>query len=302
MKNLLDYIYKKPSRVLGMLGVDVDAFQCLTAQVEKAQHIRQSEQEAEKIRINAKGAGRPPKLTLEESMALCLFYLRHNPTFEVLGMIFDVSRSEAHVTFHWGLNWIRRVLPASLYEEFGHDPDLWSLIQEILRGEVLLTDSTEQSRQRPQDQKAQKDWYSGKKKQHTEKTQILATSEGLEIVDVIAGVPGPTADINLFREQQPKLHSEQECMGDKAYIGVDRMTTPHKKPKKKELTEEQREENKVISGKRIFIEHLMCRLKVFRILSHQFRLNSRRYRTVMLAICGLFRLKLGRIDFTIYDC
>ena len=78
--------------------------------------------------------------------------------------------------------------------------------------------------------------------------------------------------------------------------------TPYKKPKKKELTEEKREENKVISGKRIFIEHLMCRLKVFRILRHQFRLNSRRYRTVMLAICGLFRLKLGRIDFTIYDC
>ena len=80
------------------------------------------------------------------------------------------------------------------------------------------------------------------------------------------------------------------------------MTTPHKKPKKKELTEEKREENKVISGKRIFIEHLMCRFKVFRILRHQFRLNSRRYGTVMLAICGLFRLKLGRIDFTIYDC
>ena len=217
-------------------------------------------------------------------------------------MISEVSRSEAHVTLHWRLNWIRQVLPASLYEEFGHDPALWFLIKEILRSEVLLTNSTEQSRERPQDQKTQKDWYSGKKKQYTQKTQILGTSDGLEIVDVIAGVKGPMADINLFREQHPRLHPEQECMGDKAYIGAERMTTPHKKSKKKALTDEQREENKVLSGKRIFIEHLMCRLKVFRILSHQFRLNSRRYRTVMLAICGLFRLKLGRIDFTIYDC
>jgi len=40
--------------------------------VEKAQNAHQSEQEAAKIRINAKGAGRPPKLSLEESMALCL--------------------------------------------------------------------------------------------------------------------------------------------------------------------------------------------------------------------------------------
>jgi hypothetical protein len=302
MKNLLDYIHNEPPLVLHMLGINLESFQCLISQVKKAQNIYQSEQEAEKIRINAKGAGRPPKLSLEESMALCLFYLRHNPTFEVLGMIFEVSRSEAHITFHWGLNWIRQVLPASLYEEFGHDPELWSLIQEILLGEVLLTDSTEQSRERPQDKEIQKDWYSGKKKQHTQKTQILGTSDALDIVDVIAGVKGPTADINLFREQQPRLHPEQQFMGDKAYIGAERMTTPHKKPKKKELTDEQRAENKVISGKRIFIEHLMCRLKVFRILSHQFRLNSRRYRMVMLAICGLLRLKLGRIDFTIYDC
>jgi DDE superfamily endonuclease/Helix-turn-helix of DDE superfamily endonuclease len=302
MKKLLDYIFHKPHLVLVMLGINLEAFQCLTAQVEKAQSIQQSEQEAEKIRINAKGAGRPPKLNLKESIALCLFYLRQNPTFEVLGLIFDVSRSEAHSTFHWGLNWIRQVLPASLYEEFGDDPELWSLIQEILLDEVLLTDSTEQSCERPQDKEAQKSWYSGKKKQHTQKTQILGTSDGLEIVDVIAGVKGPTADINLFREQQPLLDPEQQFMGDKAYVGGKGMTTPHKKPKKKELTEEQRAENKVISGKRIFIEHLMCRLKVFRILSDQFRLKSRRYRSVMLAICGLFRLKLGRIDFTIYGC
>ena len=39
-------------------------------------------------------------------------------------MIFEVSQSEAHVTFHWELNWIRQVLPASLYEEFGHNPAL----------------------------------------------------------------------------------------------------------------------------------------------------------------------------------
>ena len=90
----------------------------------KAQNAHQSEQEAAKIRINAKGAGRPPKLSLEESMALCLFYLRHNPTFEVAGMTFEVSRSEAHITFHWELNWRLQVLPASLYEEFGHDPAL----------------------------------------------------------------------------------------------------------------------------------------------------------------------------------
>ena len=79
MKNLLDYIYNEPSRVLVMLGVSLDAFQCLTAQVEKAQNAHQSEQKAAKIRINAKGAGRPPKLSLEEFMALCLFVSTPQP-------------------------------------------------------------------------------------------------------------------------------------------------------------------------------------------------------------------------------
>ena len=81
--------------------------------------------------------------------------------------------------------------------KFGHNPALWSLIQEILLTEVLLTDSTEQSLERPQDQ-TQKGWYSGKK--HTQNTQISGTSDGLETVDVIAEVKGPTADINIFRE------------------------------------------------------------------------------------------------------
>ena len=35
MKNLPDYIYNEPPRVLVLLGVSLDAFQCLTAQVEK---------------------------------------------------------------------------------------------------------------------------------------------------------------------------------------------------------------------------------------------------------------------------
>ena len=52
MKNLLDCIYNKPSRVLVMLGVSLDAFQCLTAQVEKAQNAHQSEQEAAKISVS----------------------------------------------------------------------------------------------------------------------------------------------------------------------------------------------------------------------------------------------------------
>jgi len=37
---------------------------------------------------------------------------------------------------------------------------------------------------------------------------------------------------------------EQKFAGDQAYIGEPQIKTPHKKPKKQELTELQKEENK----------------------------------------------------------
>ncbi|WP_307722550.1 transposase family protein, partial [Sphaerospermopsis reniformis] len=41
------------------------------------------------------------------------------------------------------------------------------------------------------------------------------------------------------------------------YIGGDNMTTPQKKTKNKELTDEQKEANKKLSSKRIFVEHII---------------------------------------------
>ncbi|KAM3095294.1 transposase family protein [Phormidesmis sp. 146-35] len=234
-------------------------------------------------------------------MALCLFHLRHDPTFGVLGMIFEVSQGQANQAFHQGLRWIRQVLPASLYEQFGHDPELWAWVQELLQDEVLLADSTEQARERPSDSQVQETYYSGKKKQHTQKTQVSGTSDGREIVDVIPAVPGLTSDISLLRRQQQKFDSRQQLMGDKAYQGAEHTTTPHKKPKHRELSDTQQQENRVSSAQRIFIEHLIRRLKIFRILTNQFRLESRVYSVVVLAICGLVRLRLGNLDFTTYD-
>ena len=70
---------------------------------------------------------------------------------------------------------------------------------------------------------------------------------------MIAGIPGPASDINLLREQQKKFESAQKFKGDKAYIGEKNVTTPHKKPKKRELSEVQKQENKVFSSNRIII-------------------------------------------------
>lgn len=256
---------------------------------------QQAYREQTKIRVNAKGGGRPPKLTIAEQVCLCLFYLRHLPTFEVLGIQFEVSKTEANDTFHYWLAVLRKLLPASLLEQLGNEASKLEMVLELLSEFRLIVDSTEQPRQRPGDQKEQQKCFSGKKKQHTFKNQVLALPEGKEIVDVIVGVTGSTSDISLFRTQQQKFVAEQEFEGDKAYVGAPQMTTPHKKPRKRELTEQQKAENKIFSSQRIFVEHLIRLVKLFRVAKERFRLHPDTYKSVILTVCGLVRLRLGTL-------
>ncbi len=79
-----------------------------------------------------------------------------------------------------------------------------------MRAELeLIVDTTEQSREGPSDYEEQKKYYSGKKKNHTLKNEIIATLNGKEIVDVIIGERGPERDVNLLRKQQEKFDRKQ---------------------------------------------------------------------------------------------
>ena len=75
---------------------------------------QQNIEEKSKVRINAPGGGRKAILSKEEEICLCLFYLRQMPTFEVLGIQFDISKTQANDTFHKWLSILRELLPASL--------------------------------------------------------------------------------------------------------------------------------------------------------------------------------------------
>ena len=165
----------------------------------------------------------------------------------------------------------------------------------ILTNFQLLVDSAEQPINRPSEQEKQKKHYSGKKKQHTRKNQLIGLPEATDIVDVEVGFPGPTADINIFRNQQSKFHKKQGFGGDKGYQGGKNIKTPHKKKRKKELSNKQKEENQNFSSNRIFIEHLIRLVKIFQVASQRFRLKSDVYNDIILTVCGLVRLRIGSL-------
>lgn len=72
--------------------------------------------------------------------------------------------------------------------------------------------------------------------------------------------------------------------------------TPHKKPKNGEITPEQKQENKNLSSQRIGVEHLIGVVKIFKVAADRFRLARHQYKKVVLAVCGLFRLRANRVD------
>ncbi|MEM9926047.1 MAG: transposase family protein [Cyanobacteria bacterium P01_D01_bin.50] len=64
--------------------------------------------------------------------------------------------------------------------------------------------------------------------------------DGKDIIDVVASKRGPKSDVKLFRESRKGFDPNQIFNGNKTYQGEELTKTPHKKPKKQELTPEQK--------------------------------------------------------------
>jgi hypothetical protein len=295
MSNILTYIENNPQETQRLLGVKYEQLEQLIKQAIALHSEKQQEIEAKKIRIINKGGGRKVKLSNEDQILLTLTYLRHLTTFQLLGIQFGVSESTANDTFNYWFPILQELLPSSLLEQVKKNASDYEIVQEILTEYELIVDSCEQPRERPGEYEEQQNYYSGKKKTHTFKNQITVLPEGQDIVDIIAGEPGPKSDITLFRQGQKGFTHNQKFQGDKGYIGELSIKTPTKKPKKGELTPDQKSKNKEMASSRIFVEHLIRVLKIFRVASERFRLNSSKYEQIIMTICGLVRLRIGAL-------
>lgn len=101
----------------------------------------------------------------------------------------------------------------------------------------------------------------------------------------------------MFRETKNGFDSRQKFQADKAYNGEESIKTPQKKSKKRELTPIEKEKNKELASERIFVEHLIRLIKIFRVAQERFRLNRNKYEQIIMTICGLVRLRMGAFIF-----
>jgi len=291
----IDYIKSHTKETKRLLGINYDQLQSLIEYAKISHQKKQDEIEKKKIRIISSGGGKPSKLSPEEQIILTLVYLRHNLSFQLLGIMFQVSESTANDVFKYWLKILSESMPSSLLEQVKKFDSGTDELKESLKKYELIVDSEEQNINRPLQYEEQKKYYSGKKKNHTLKNQFIVLPLGEDIVDVVVGSPGPKSDIKICRETLNKFHTQQIFLGDKAYIGESQIKTPDKKPKNGELTPEQKINNKALSSSRIFVEHLIRVVKIFKVAQEKFRLHKREYVSVLLTICGLVRLRIGAL-------
>lgn len=263
---------KQHPRVFARLfGIEPDKFDALVEQV-RPLWVKAETNRLRHPRKIKKGGGRPYALNLEESIAMLLLYTRTYVTHAFLSALFDVHDSRV-------CRYFVRLRPAvePVFNLPTKKADLSG--EEIVK---LIVDATEQRTER----RKKGCGYSGKKKAHTIKTQIVVDSVGT-IHHISASVPGAMHDKKLFDQSGVTL--PDTAKGDLGYLGTN-ITIPIKSSKLRPLTARQKGANTRHSRKRIIVEHVFASLKVFRILADRFRGSLINYHHYFLIVCGLRNL------------
>jgi hypothetical protein len=107
---------------------------------------------------------------------------------------------------------------------------------------------------------------------------------------------GKKHDYRLFKENYSGIAEDILCLADTGYLGIDKLhansQTPAKKSELHPLTLEQKVANRELASRRIFVEHVIGRLKVFRILSERYRNRRKRFGLRFNLIASLYNFEL----------
>lgn len=278
----MNYIYLLKHKELfpSVIGITYKQFELILPKFSSALRRAEHKKAYEKKRQRDVGGGRKPHLlTDRQKLFFILFYYKVYPTFRFAQAIFEFAKCNIQ---YW-----KEFLEPVLFEALGYELELPKVRVNGITGllEVcpalreFITDATERPIRRPKNPKDQTKYYSGKKKKHTVKNQLIVSPRTKRILSVSATVEGKLHDKKLMEKDSTIYYAPPKArrLGDLGYQGVREINplvsfvTPIKKPPNQELSEGNKTTNKAISSIRIRVEHSLAYLKHFAILTHPFR-------------------------------
>ena len=242
--------------------------------------------------------GNSPLPCVEERLAFILSYLKLNPIQEHHADTFSMTQKQCFEFVH-GLHVIlQRALKQAGVVPADNDTSLQEVLSkaDFSEKKLLLHDGTEREIPRPVDAELQKDKYSGKRKKHTVKNAVIIAACCL-IVYVSRTFSGRIHD-KTIADHAYTIPAGYTLVQDTGYQGYQpegvKIIQPQKKPRGKELTEEQKSSNRQISSYRVRVEHAIGGTKRYRIVKDECRLRKNHFVDDVLLYCAAlhnFRLK-----------
>jgi DDE superfamily endonuclease/Helix-turn-helix of DDE superfamily endonuclease len=142
-------------------------------------------------RRRAPGAGHPYANGLAGRLLMALLWLRVYPTYEVLGFFFGLHRRNAQLNVRSALDVLDSLddfpfdRPGPGRRKLRSPAEVMAAFPQVR----VIIDAKEQRVNKPQGEQAQRPYYSGKKKAHTVKTQVVVNPRG-QVEAVSDSVPG----------------------------------------------------------------------------------------------------------------
>jgi transposase len=123
--------------------------------------------------------------------------------------------------------------------------------------------------------------------------QVVVDRKTRQVLCVAIG-RGREHDFHLYKRSGLVIHQASELLADKGYQGMHKLhaksRTPKRKPPRKALSPEDRAGNRAIARLRMVVEHVIRRLKVFRILAGPYRNRRKRLGLRVNLIAAIYNL------------
>ncbi len=220
---------RKPKHFHNFTGLTPQQFDELLLALEPIYEQAEQERLENPDRLRSRGAGRNFNLELPERLLMSLMYFRLYVTQALLGYLFDLDTSNVSREVNGRmLAVLSEVLPVPARDEplldlllaAAQEADsssssgggggdkrkrkgkkigtLEELLEKHPEFEEIFIDGTEQELPKPKDKERRKELYSGKRKRHTAKMQVVSTKNKL-ILHLCGHVPGRVSDHLLLR-------------------------------------------------------------------------------------------------------
>lgn len=240
--------------------------------------------------------GRNPSLkTIQDRLFFILFYLKVYPLQEVLAHLFGMSQGQANFYIYELSTVLRETLKKTGDLPTRIPADMLARLAEEENQDFGI-DGTERRIERPQDPVYQKRYYSGKKKAHTIKNNLVVGIDDRQIKHLSKTHEGKKHDKKIGDEEGITVPMGSDLYRDSGFQGHAmpgvNIHQPKKKPCGGELNLVDKVQNRLISSVRVVVEHVIAGVKRCRIVKDIFRNTKEAYEDrVMELACGLHNFR-----------